>query len=88
VVVVENGVIVNGAISLEHPLPLANGCQVVVRVETAAAPAGAQKPPESPEELSSHPFFGQWSDRTDLSDGSDYVRQEREKWQLRATRQG
>jgi hypothetical protein len=84
--IVQNGIIVNGAISLDHPLPLADGCHVVVRVATAATEIPEIMPPSS-DEFSSHPFFGQWADRKDIVDSSDYVRQERDKWQQRATRQ-
>ena len=84
-VVVENGIIISGAISLDHPLPIADGSQVVVRVETAATDPIATAL-NSSEDLSSHPFFGQWADRKDIVDSSDFVRQEREKWQLRPTR--
>lgn len=85
--IVENGTILNGAISLDHPLPLADGCQVVVRVATAAVTKESEIPPSVSEDLSSHPFFGLWADREDIVDSSDYVRQERDKWQQRATRQ-
>lgn len=85
-VVVENGTILNGAISLDRPLPIADGSQVVVRVETATPATPSETPPATPNDLASHPFFGQWADRKDIPDSSDYVRQEREKWQLRATR--
>ncbi len=84
-VVVENGIVVDGAISLDRPLPIANGSQVVVRVETATTPHLTENQP-STEDLSAHPFFGQWADRKDISDSGDLVRQEREKWHLRATR--
>ncbi len=84
--IVENGTIVNGAISLDHPLPLADGCHVVVRVATAALTKEGEVPPAVSEDLSSHPFFGLWADREDIKDSGEYVRQERVKWQQRATR--
>lgn len=86
--IIENGIIVNGAISLQHPLPLADGCQVVVRVATASTTEQQVRPTGGSEDLSSHPFFGQWADRSDIVDSSDYIRQERDQWQQRATRQG
>lgn len=30
------------------------------------------------------PFFGMWADRTDMSDSSKWVRQERKQWHLRS----
>lgn len=84
--IIENGIVVNGAISLAHPLPLADGCQVVVRVEASITPEKSGPQSSSAEDISLHPFFGQWADRTDIVDSSDYVRQERDKWQQRATR--
>ncbi|MFN0018458.1 MAG: hypothetical protein ACKVP0_09380 [Pirellulaceae bacterium] len=85
-VVVENGTVISGAISLEHPLPIADGSRVVVRVETASPTplAGAK---DSDHDLAWHSFFGLWADRTDIPDSSEFVRQEREKWHLRGTRQ-
>jgi hypothetical protein len=85
-VVIENGTVINGALSLEHPLPLADGSRVVVRVETDS-PVAASETTGTANDLASHPFIGLWADRKDISDSSEFVRQEREKWQLRGTRQ-
>ena len=86
--IVESGIIRDGAIAFDNPLPLQEGCRVTARVEVDSA-GGAIAPTQklSVAEFAALPFFGQWADRSDIVDSADYVRQERAKWQQRATRQ-
>lgn len=83
-VIIEHGIISNGKISLDKPLPFAEGSKVVVRVEPEAPSAGNHHAAElSAAEFGALPFFGQWADRQDIPDSAEYVRQERAKWQQR-----
>lgn len=75
----ERGRIQGGAIVLARPLPLPEGTEVSVRVEAADRPVAA-----ATEDFASLPFFGMWSERSDLADSTAWVRQERQRWQQRA----
>jgi hypothetical protein len=88
-IVTENGVISNGGIALDNPLPLPEGSKVVVHVEVASTETTPKSsPPDvSAEIFAAFPFFGQWADRQDIPDSAEYVRQERAKWQQRPYRQ-
>jgi hypothetical protein len=81
--IVETGTVHEGAIALDHPLPLQDGTKVIVRVDQMGG-----EPPRrlSDAEFRALEFFGSWADRTDLGSSEDYVRQEREKWQNRLSR--
>ena len=80
----EHGRIQGGTIVLPKPLPLPEGTEVTVRIETV----GDSKPAaEQSGNLISLPFFGMWADRSDMADGSEWLRKERQKWQQRPGRQ-
>lgn len=79
---VETGTICEGAIALDHPLPLHDGAKVVVRIAEVGEPATPQKLTEA--EFQSLEFIGEWADRIDLGTSEDYVAQERAKWSRRS----
>ena len=83
-IVIQDGTISNGGILLSAPVPIPEGSQVRVSIETiepAALPPAAS-PADAPDLAGLH-IFGMWADRTDMEDSADYVRREREKWQTR-----
>lgn len=82
---IERGKVQGGAIVFSTPLPLPEGAEVVVRIESVEARPSAG--PQTPEGFVALPFFGMWADRTDIGDSTAYVRGEREQWQHRARRQ-
>ena len=86
--IIEHGTISNGGIALDRPLPLPDGSKVLVQVEIETPAAANQTAEEAASAaFAALPFFGQWSDRTDIPDSAEYVRQERSKWQQRPCRQ-
>ena len=83
----EQGRIEGGAIVLAKPLPLPEGTEVTVRIETASGPTASSDASGS-EEFASLPFFGMWANREDLADTVAWVRREREQWQQRVSPRG
>ncbi|HEY8667799.1 MAG TPA: hypothetical protein VIL86_14120 [Tepidisphaeraceae bacterium] len=78
----EHGRIERGAIVLSKALPLPEGTEVTVHIEAPAA-----QPDSTPAaDISSLPFVGMWADREDMADSAEWVRKEREQWQLRTNR--
>ena len=87
-VIIEHGVVSNGGIALDKPLPLPEGSKVTVQIETTAPEASNQQDDEAIRALKAEfPFIGQWADREDIQDSSTYVREQRAKWQQRPYRQ-
>jgi hypothetical protein len=87
-VIIEHGVISNGGIALDKPVPLPDGSKVVVQIETAAPDDSSQQDDEAVQALkAAFPFVGQWADRDDMADSAAYVREHRAKWQQRPYRQ-
>lgn len=87
-VLVEHGIVSKGGIAFDRPLSLPDGAKVTVRVEvTSDTPVVDEAVQPADPTSRSLPFIGQWADRDDLGESSDYVRQERAKWQQRAYRQ-
>lgn len=81
----ENGRIEEGKIVLPHPLPIPEGTEVTVQIDTRESCQPAV--PIIKDTFGSLPFFGMWTDRSDMNDSTQWVRKEREQWQRRATRQ-
>jgi len=77
----ETGRIQGGAIVLPKPLPLPEGAEVTVRIESTGAHQASTA--AVGQEFLSLPFFGMWSDRDDMGDSGAWVRREREQWQQR-----
>ena len=76
----ERGRIHDGRIVLPQALPLPEGTEVTVRIDTVGAAHAAA----SGGEFASLPFFGLWQDRKDMADSDAWVRKEREQWAKRA----
>lgn len=70
------GTVQNGGIVFSEPLALPDGAEVRVNIEEKNGDAKPLSP-----DFEKQPFFGMWSDRDDMSDSSEWVRKEREKWQ-------
>lgn len=81
-VMTEHGTVKRGGIVFAKPLPLADGTEVVVRIEPLNAEQPGE-PPVSDEEFASLPFFGMWADRADMRASEAWVRSERGRWQRR-----
>ena len=79
---IERGRIHNGKIELEAPLPLPEGTEVILHIESVPS-----EQPAAGADFARLPFFGMWSDRTDMKSGASWVRRERKAWQRRANRQ-
>jgi hypothetical protein len=79
---VERGLVQGGQIVLPKPLTLAEGTEVVVRIE----PVASSPHRGGEDDFASLPFFGMWADREDLADSAAWVRKEREQWPQRAAR--
>ena len=75
----EKGKISGAAIILPKSLPLPEGTEVTVRIETAATAASESGP--SAADFSSLGFFGMWANRPDMADSAEWVRRQREQWQ-------
>jgi hypothetical protein len=76
------GHIQNGAIVLAQAAPLPNGTEVDVRIESTDAP----RVYDSNSSFTSLPFFGMWSDRQDLEEADQWLRNQREQWHQRGKR--
>src|SRR4051812_42002145 len=75
------GMVKGGSIVFSEPLALPEGTDVIVHVEPATV-TGA----DPVEDFASLPFFGMWAERGDVTDGAEWVREERERWHRRASR--
>lgn len=81
----EHGRIQGGAIVLPKPLPLPEGTEVTIRIETIHDDKSSSG--VSMGEFASLPFFGMWADRNDMADSAQWVHEERKQWQQRTQRQ-
>jgi hypothetical protein len=79
------GQVKNGGIVFSQPLGLAEGTQVSVAIEPLPATEETVSR-DRDVDFDSLPFFGIWADRDDMRDSTEWVRQERERWQQRAAR--
>lgn len=86
-VMTEHGKVRRGGIVFAKPLPLAEGTEVIVRIEALDAEQQGEAP-VSDEEFASLPFFGMWADRAEMRDSEAWVRSERERWQRRLAAEG
>ncbi len=82
----KQGRVEGSSIVFSSPLPLSDGTQVTVQIETV--PPSAAVPPASPADLATFPFFGMWSGREDMEDAAAWVREERAAWPQRAAHEG
>ena len=80
-----HGTIQEGTIVFSQPLPLPEGTEVLVHVETLGESASRTVRAE-PGDLTRLPFFGMWADREDLADSTESVRRQRAKWAQRLER--
>ena len=80
----KQGRVEGSAIVFSSPLPLSDGTEVTVQIQTSSDPAAGQ-PPEA--ELATMAFIGMWSDREDMLDSGDWVGRQRSQWPDRTTRQ-
>lgn len=81
----DHGRIERGAIVLSKPLPLPEGTEVTVRIDSAAETAHDESSGAT-DTFVSLPFFGMWADRYDMVDSTAWVQREREQWQQRVNR--
>lgn len=79
----KQGRVEGASIVFSSPLPLSDGTEVSVQIETL--PNEASATPPFPD-FASLPFFGMWADRADLQDATAWVATERSQWPQRATR--
>lgn len=79
------GKIKNGNIVFSKPLPLPEGSEVTVHIDSPGA-RGESAPDLGGSDLQKLAFFGVWSDRPEMTDSRDWVRTERERWQQRLVR--
>ena len=82
---IEEGQIQDGGIVFARPVKLPDGIKVIVRIETTPDLV-AQNESAIDLDFASLPFFGMWADREEMSDSAEWVRQEREKWRERISR--
>ena len=79
--VVLRGRVRSGTLELSDPVPIPEGTEVVVSIDTVSAPTEAE--PMSEADFLSLPFFGMWADRDEMQDSVAWVREMREGWQRR-----
>ena len=83
----QRGKVHHGGIVFTEPLTLPEGTEVLVSIEPVV-PGQQAAPRGGNEDFASLPLFGMWADRQDMTDGADWVRQQRKQWQQRASRPG
>ncbi len=79
---IEHGKVQDGSILLSKPLPLPEGTEVVIYVETINT-AHQSTTSDEREDFTALPFFGMWAEREDMSDSASWVRKDRKKWHQR-----
>ena len=82
----ERGRVKDGGIVFPDPLGLPEGTEVAVAIEPLPETGKSVDLAEG-NDFDSLAFFGMWADREEMQDSTAWVRQERGRWQQRATRQ-
>lgn len=66
-------------------LPADQALEVEVHLISPNAKATVAPVADGMPDITAMPFFGMWADREDMADSSQWVREEREKWNNRLT---